>query len=470
MTDPRDRKLYLGPRLRVLRRELGINQTQMADELGVSPSYLNHLERNQRPLTAQMLLRLANTYDIDVRDFVAGGGEGAAGDLHAAFSDGLLRDLAIPRQELNEIADAHPGIADGVGRLFRALSDLRRLPETIAQMGSDAGPPASPVDWLRDHFRSRRNHLAEIDAAAEALAGTLPEGPPELYAALKARLADAHRIGVWVVPQSVLPEALRHYDLHRRRLMLSERLEAPARLFALAYQLCLMELEPLILEQVERAAPPDSDARILAKIAFVNYAAAALVMPYARFVKEAEERRYDLAGLAARFGASFEQLGHRLTSLDRQGGRGVPFFLLKLDPAGQVSKRILTDAYPFARHGGVCPRWAGMRSVGRVGEVTAELVESPDGKRALILARAQPPSAATGARAPQIVAIGCDARHVGAIVHGDGLTGVTPTTIGPGCAFCERQECPDRATPPVTRAQAPSQHRRPAAPYPFRGA
>ncbi|QJU56453.1 DUF2083 domain-containing protein [Sphingomonas sp. AP4-R1] len=466
MAAPLDRKLYLGPRLRVLRRELGINQTQMAEELGVSPSYLNHLERNQRPLTAQMLVRLANTYDIDMRDFVAGGGEAAAGDLHAAFADGLVRDLGIPRQELNELADAHPGVAEGIGRLFRALTDLRRLPEALDRIAPAA--TASPVEWLRDHFQQRRNHLAELDAAAEAIAADLPDDPASLYHALKTRLADTHRIGVWIVPASVMPQALRHYDLHRRRLMIADRLTAPSRLFALAYQLCLIELEPLILEQVERAAPADTEARTLAKIAFANYAGAALLMPYARFVAAAEESRYDCGWLAARFGVSFEQLAHRLTSLDRSGTRGIPFFLLRMDAAGQVSRLVLTEAYPFARHGGVCPRWNGTTALRAPGEMVADLVESPDGGRTLILAQARAPEALRGAVSPRIVAIGCDARHMEAIVHADPLRAHAATTIGPACAFCERPDCPDRAMPPVTRSLTPSQHQRPIAPYPFR--
>src|SRR3954468_10066786 len=106
-----DRKLYLGPRLRVLRRQLGLNQTQMADELGISPSYLNHLERNQRPVTAQMLLRLTSTYDLDLREFVAGAGDAGAHDLQEILSDRLIRDIGIPRHEVTEVAENHPGAA-----------------------------------------------------------------------------------------------------------------------------------------------------------------------------------------------------------------------------------------------------------------------------------------------------------------------------------------------------------------------
>jgi predicted transcriptional regulator/DNA-binding XRE family transcriptional regulator len=458
MTDPADRKLYLGPRLRTLRRELGINQTRMAEELGVSPSYLNHLERNQRPLTAQMLLRLANTYDIDVRDFVSGPGPATAGDLNEAFADTLVRDLGVPRHELGELVDAHPQVAEAIGRFYRALTDLRRLPDVIAGDGAASG--ASPVDWLRDYLQQRRNHLPEIDAAVEAIAAALPEDPAERQVALRARLKEISGISTLIAPEGVLSGALRHYDYHRRRLMLAEAMPASSRQFALAYQLCLFELDPLLSEQLDKAGAPDMQTRVLTKIALTNYAAAALLMPYDRFRRAAEESRHDLPLLQARFGVSFEQVAQRLTTLGRSGQRGLPFFLVAFDGAGQILKRFLGDAYPFARHGGLCPRWPGLAAIGGGGLTTA-LVETPGGDRFVTLA-APVPHHGRGRRA---VAIGCDARHAAQIVHAEGLG--PATTIGPSCALCERSDCPDRAGPPIARSLELNQFRRPTALWPF---
>ena len=235
MNELTDRKLYLGPRLRVLRRELGINQTQMAEELGVSPSYLNHLERNQRPLTAQMLLRLANTYDIDVREFVAGASDAAGKALGEIFSDAIVRDIGIPRQEMMEVAENYPGVSEAIGRFYRAIVDFRRMPDMIEEIGG-ARVASSPLEWLRSFAEAQGNHFAAIDAAAEAIAGELSPDPAQLQVELRERLTR-HGIKVMAVPERVLGDALRHYDFHRRRLMLAERLPTEARLFALAYQL-----------------------------------------------------------------------------------------------------------------------------------------------------------------------------------------------------------------------------------------
>lgn len=469
MADLTDRKLYLGPKLRVLRRELGINQTRMAEELGVSPSYLNHLERNQRPLTAQMLLRLANTYDIDIRDFVASTSQGSARELGEILSDALVRDLSVPKDEVLEVAENYPGVSEAISRFYRALTDLRRLPEQMAVAPGAATPLHAPLDWLRETITRAGNHFPEIDAAAEALSAELGDEPAMLHAAIRARLKDRHGMGVQIVREEVLSDTLRHYDMHRRRLMLSERLPPSGRLFALAYQLCSQEMADGIAAQVARAAPPDEDSRRLASVAITNHAAAALIMPYDRFHKAAEQSRYDLMLLRARFGVSMEQLAHRLTSLNRTGARGVPFFMAKLDRAGIVSKRFEGEAWPFAKLGGTCPRWDA-HDAREPDRVQVQLLETLDGRRFLSLAVALPADGASGARGRSVIAIGCEAKHASRIAHTDGIDPEKDgaTGIGPTCHLCERRACPDRALPPVTRALDLHGYERTAAPFPFR--
>ncbi len=468
MATTADRKLYLGPRLRVLRRELGLNQTRMAEELGVSPSYLNHLERNQRPVTAQILLRLANTYDIDMRDFVASANEAAASDLHEIFADGLVRDIGIPRHEVIEVAENYPSVAEAVTRLYRALGDLRRMPDRVAALG-EAGTTSmsSPLDWLREVLDQKRNHFADLDAAAETLSGELGESPDSLREAMLRRLADAHGVAVRVVPQEVLAGTLRHYDYHRRRLMLSERLPAASRLFGIAYQLALHALGDAIADAAARTAPPDDEAAALARVALTDYAAAALLMPYTRFQQAAQAGRHDIDLLGARFGVSYEQVAHRLTTLGRAGARGIPFFLLKLDAAGNISKRFAGEAMPIARFGGGCPRWHVHRAFRLPGETIAQLVETPDEARYVSFARAMPRVNGHGFTT---IVLGCEAKHGPRIACLDVLEAEqpAPTPIGPACHLCERRDCPERALPPVTRALDLNPYQRPIAPYPFR--
>ncbi|MBV2148954.1 DUF2083 domain-containing protein [Sphingobium sp. AS12] len=467
MADAIDRKLYLGPKLRVLRRELGLNQTRMAEELGVSPSYLNHLERNQRPLSAQMLLRLANIYDIDIRDFTARAADGGSGELSEILSDALVRDIGIARDEVLEVSENYPGVSEAIARFYRALSDLRRLPGEAAAGERGPAPLVAPIDWLRETIARAGNHFAEIDAGAEAIAAQLNDDPALLQADLRARLKDRHGMAVQVVRADVLAGTLRHYDMHRRRLMLSERLAASGRLFAIAYHLCAQKLADAIAAQVARAAPPDEDSRRLATIALTNYAAAALIMPYDRIRQAAEQCRHDLPVLRDRFGVSSEQLAHRLTSLNRTGARGIPFFMVRMDRAGIISKRFDGEAWPFARYGSTCPRWDA-HGAGAVDQVNVQLIETLDERRFVTLAMAlpQPP----GARGRAVIALGCEAKHAGRIVHADGIDPDKDDAVevGPTCHLCERRACPDRALPPVTRALDLHGYERTSAPFPFR--
>ena len=467
MADATDRKLYLGPKLRVLRRELGLNQTRMAEELGVSPSYLNHLERNQRPLSAQMLLRLANVYDIDIRDFTARANDGGSGELSEILSDALVRDIGIARDEVLEVSENYPGVSEAIARFYRALSDLRRLPGEAAAGERGPAPLVAPIDWLRETIARAGNHFAEIDAGAEAIAAQLSQDPAVLQAEVRTRLKDRHGMAVQVLRADVLAGTLRHYDMHRRRLMLSERLAASGRLFAIAYHLCAQELADAIAAQVARTAPPDEDSRRLATIALTNYAAAALIMPYDRIRQAAEQCRHDLPMLRDRFGVSSEQLAHRLTSLNRTGTRGIPFFMVRMDRAGIISKRFDGEAWPFARYGSTCPRWDA-HGAGAVDQVSVQLIETLDERRFVTLAMALP--LPPGARGRAVIALGCEAKHASRIVHADGIDADKDDAVevGPTCHLCERRACPDRALPPVTRALDLHGYERTSAPFPFR--
>ena len=458
-----DRKLYLGARVRVLRRELGLNQTRMAEELGVSPSYLNHIERNQRPLTTQMLLRLADAFDLDIRAFVSGGQGAGGSDLVEVFADALVRDIGVPKHELTEVAENHPNLAEAVVRLYRALNDLRQTPDRLQSVGASGARLASPLAWLRDLLDARHNHFADLDAAAEALSNATGEGPEALRAGLTQRLKDKHGVEVRIEARPLISGALRHYDVHRRRLLLAEALPMASRLFAIAYQAAFLDLGERVSESLERANAPDPEAAVLGRIALTSYAAAALLMPYARFQASAEACGYDMDLLSARFGVSYEQAAHRLTTLGRPGARGVPFFMLKQDVAGNVSKRFAAEPLPLARFGGGCPRWRVHRALRLPGEPVVDLVETPDGRRYLTFARA---FARPGAE-PVMIVLGCDARYAERIECARLAAQPAVTPIGPACHLCDRADCQDRALPPLSRTLHLHQHQRPAAPYPF---
>lgn len=465
-----ERKLYLGGRLRRLRRELGLNQSAMAAEIGISPSYLNHMERNQRPVTAAVLLRLAEAYDVDLRAFAAEGGEDVGpAQLAEIFADPLFADLAVPRYELVEIADNAPAAAAGIARLYAALAEARRRPAGSEATGGERGA-LSPAAWVRDHIQQQRNHFPYLEEAAETLAGALGD-PLSTAEPLRRRLKEGFGIETRVVPPDVIEGASQHYDIHRKRLLLSALLRAESRTFALAYQLALIEFRPLLERMVEAAAPPDAAAARLLHMSLANYAAGAIMMPYQPFLEAAERDRHDLDRLCGTFGASVEQVAHRLTTLNRVGARGVPFFMLRVDAAGNISKRFAGESFPFSRFGGTCPRWNLHRAFQTPGRVLTQIVETPDGERYFTIARTVERSVRLDPREDSQLAIGlgCDLRHAARLAYADGLALADPaaTPIGPACTLCPRAGCPQRAAAPAGRTLAVSEQRKSISPFPF---
>ena len=461
-----ERKLYLGRQLRRLRRELGLNQSAMAQEIGVSPSYLNHLERNQRPVTAAVLVRLAEAYDVDVKGFAAEGGEGTGVEqLAEIFADPLLGGMAVPRYELVEMANNAPAAADAVSRLYAALVELRRQPAAEEERAE-----VSPQSWVRDHIQAQRNHFPALEEAAETLAGALGDALT-IVEPLRRRLKQGYGIDARVVPPELIDGASQHYDLHRKRLMLSALLRLESRTFALAYQLALMEFRPLLAQMVEAAAPPDEPTRRLLHMSLANYAAGAIMMPYTPFIAAAEAQRYDIDALCAQFGASVEQVAHRLTTLGRKDARGIPFFMLRVDSAGNISKRFAGESFPFSRFGGTCPRWNLHSAFQTPGRVVTQIVETPDGQRFFTIARTVERSVRLDPREDSQLAIGlgCDAAHAGRIAYADGIDRALPyvTPIGPACLICPRPRCPQRAAAPAGRTLRVSETRKTISPFPF---
>ncbi|MDI6624239.1 MAG: short-chain fatty acyl-CoA regulator family protein [Brevundimonas sp.] len=471
-----DRKLFLGGRLKRLRRDLALTQTAMAGDLGVSPSYLNHIERNQRPVSAQLLLRLADTYDVDLRTFGPSGGPATESELAEAFADPLFQGLPVPRHEIVQMAEDQPAAADALLRLYRAFADRRARDRAEADVagGADDG---SPADWVREYVQGRRNHFPELDALGETLADALSsETPAESFETrARTRLLSRHGLSVRTLPVEVMVEWTRRYDPHRKRLLLSETLGPSSRAFAVAFQLALSEHDAELTALTDSAAPPDEPTRRLLKVSLTNTLAAAILMPYAAFQQTAEATGYDLARLQARFGVSFEQAAHRLTTLSRPTARGAPFFLMRVDQAGNISKRFASGAFPFSRFGGACPRWRLHSAFRTPGRIVTQIIETPDGQRWFTLARTvdrQGAGASSGAFTEGqdlAIGLGCELKHAHRLVYARGLDLGAPevTPIGPACRLCHRHPCAERAAPPVDRPLTVDDWSKSVSPYPF---
>jgi len=461
-------KLFLGHRLRRLRRDHELSQTDMAQSLGVSPSYLNHLERNQRPVTAALLFKLAERYEVDVRTFAANGGAKTGPDaLGEIFSDALLSDLGVPRYELVELANNAPAIADAISRLYAALKEAARNPE-IASAG-DARALVTPENWVRDYIQQHRNYYPALEEAAETLGGALSD-PLSMAEPMRKRLKEAWGISARVVSQEELGNVSQQYDADRRMFLLSSQLRPENRTFALAYQLALIEFAAVLEKMVAEAAPPDEGVSQLLHMSLANYAAGAIMMPYGRFLASAEQYRYSIDRLCGEYGANVEQVAHRLTTMGRPGARGVPFFMLRVDPAGNISKRYAGENFPFSRFGGTCPRWNMHAAFQATGQVVTQLIETPDGQRFFTVARTiERPIKSDLSGGLLAIGLGCDIRHAHKLHCAESydLEKAAVTPVGPACAICPRVDCGYRATPPAGRTLAIDRTRKTISPFPF---
>ncbi|MGH6835509.1 MAG: helix-turn-helix domain-containing protein [Methylocella sp.] len=471
------RKIFAGPRLKRLRRERQLTQAAMAAELDVSPSYLNLMERNQRPITVQVLIRLTDAYGIDPRAFMESEGEHSAGEMEQILADPLFREAVVPRREVLDAAENSPALLAAMARLYRAYAAAREAGEAGVAAGTDrdrAEPVSgeSPVDRIRAVMHEARNHFPELEGAAETFAAELALAGNGLYFALCEHLRARLGIRVRVLPVEVMGDRLRWYDHHRHQLLISEVVEPPGRTFQVAYQIGLSQFGELLNIIAARLEPNDGLSRRLLRITLANYFAGAVMMPYGRFHEAAELVSYDVEILAARFGASFEQVAHRLTTLARQTARGVPFFLIRVDMAGNVSKRFSSSRFPFAHSGGTCPLWNIHATFAEPGRILTQVIELNDGSQWFSLSRTVRRSLTPfGAIEPRFaIGLGCEIKYAKRLVYAKRLdfNALDATPIGINCRLCDRPACPQRAAPPALRPLLVDETMRSISPFTFK--
>ena len=449
------RKTFMGVRLRSLRAERGMTQAALAQALGLSPSYLNQIEQDQRPLTASVLLKIHRVLDVDIQQFSEDEEARFVAQLQDALADNPAGET-VDQAELREVAAKLPKI----GRILLAMQrrhqeDQQRHEALAAGLDDVRGGPAPsgrpmPYEAVRDVFFAHRNYFHPLDTAAEQLATEACAHGGQLADWLGARLLARH--GVHIMSTNTGTQgALRHFDPYSRILQLSGQLRPAQRAFQMATQLALLEQATEIDTLVQQAAL-DHDAARLLRLGLANYLAGALLLPYTLFLKTAETLRYDIDLLAQRFGVGFETVCHRLSTLQRPQASGVPFFFIRVDRAGNISKRQSATHFHFSRTGGTCPLWNVYEAFAKPGEVQRQIARMPDGRTYLWIARTVNHSEG-GFGAPRktfSIGLGCDVRHAGRLVYAKGLDWKDPdvaTPIGMGCKVCERPNCPQRAFP-----------------------
>ncbi len=460
-------KTFAGARLRRLREERAISQIDLARQLGISPSYLNQIEHDSRPLTVPVLVRVTEVFGVDTAFFAPHD----TPQLVAGLREALPARVGLP--DLAELATRLPEVAEAVIDLYRRY---RQAGDQFAEVVGDRGvvPGRSPHDQVSDFFYRRQNYIPELDERAEELAANIGVRRGETFQALRHRLADRHQIRIVRQDADSLGGELHRYRPGTRALHLSTSLRPGQQAIRMGAQIALLECADIIDDIIEEEKFEDGQTKILTRVGLANYFAAALVLPYGTFLATAEQKRYDIELLTDHFEMGWESVCHRLSTLQRPKARGVPFSFVRVDRAGNMSKRQSATGFPFSRSGGTCPLWNVYEAFGAPGRVMTQIAAMPDGRRYLWIARTVTREHG-GYRQPGktfAIGLGCEIRHAGRLVYSAGKdlhATDAATPIGPGCKTCDRLTCPQRAAAPIGRSLDLDENRSTFIPYPLQG-
>lgn len=459
-------KIYAGAKLREMRTRLTLTQKEFAAKLGVSLPYLNQMENNNRPISTTVVLALAQEFGMDVTELSTGDSERLVSDMREALADPVFADMMPPMADLRLTASNAPALARAFIQLHRSYSQtherLASLDEALGR--EDARLQASPWEEVRDFFHYCDNYIDAVDRAAERFAARAT-GPGGIREAALNRLAEQA-----IQINFTDSDLLRSYNAPQKILSISSRAAPQTQIFQLLLQVALLSQENLLEATLDFARFQSDEARSIAKIGLANYFAGASLMPYGPFLAAAQEYRHDLELLSNRFGASIEQVAHRLSTLQRPGAKGIPFFFVRVDQAGTITKRHSATRLQFARFGGACPLWNVHRAFETPGHFLQQLAETPDGVRYISLARDVSKSGGSFGSPVRryAIALGCEVRHAEALVYADNLdinNSGAYEPIGISCRICERQNCHQRSVPPLERRLTIDAHTRGTLPY-----
>lgn len=429
--------------------------------------------------------------------------EASAGDLigrHPAWANALLacwrgwRDHAQIAGALSDRLNQDPALADAVhqmlthvtavkstSEILQTTEDLEpdrrkrfhailadestRLTEAVQVLAEFFGKPhtrtrsITAAEEVDDLIIERENHFPALEQAAEDLARRVRRHGDVLLGALPGYLATEH--GVTITSRSALEASgvrfrnLCAYDADNHTMVFLDHATLPTRQFQMARLAAELGAGEAIAREIDDPCLTSPASRALAFRALASYVASALVFPYDRFHADAVAARYDIEVLRQRYGASFEQVAHRLVTLRRTGQEGIPFGFLRANPAGFTTKRFPLPGLPLPRHGHGCPLWAVYAAFQTPGRVLRQLVRFPDNSRYLFVAEtvAKQPATFHEPPVPHAVMLACDIIHADKTVYADGLdlarTGLTAIPVGPSCRLCPRVDCLHRAEEPI---------------------
>jgi len=450
--------LKLGPKIKAFRRQMGIQANKLAIQLNISPSYLTLIEGGKRKIDADLLLKICQELKIDISDLTKKSDLNLVNNISELLDDKLFEDLDILGPEVQDLVNTNPKIARALIKLgdnFKKKDhELVNKIEKLSGKIVDNRKNSFPGEVISDFLQENKNYFSKLEEFADKIFDKVKQNNRTRYIALCNFLKSEYNISVKdIIPEEGKPFS-KIYNSKNKELFLSDYLSIETKKLHAAAQIAQEGAGDEINKYLETFNFPSNESKKLTKVALLNYCGAAILMPYKLFHSECKKLKYDLELLQNTFATSFEQVTHRVTCLNDIKLPGVPFHFLRVDVAGNISKRFSLSGIEIPRYGGACPRWNVYSAFSRPGVIQAAVSKMTNGEKYVCIARTVEKGVGRYGQKKSMLSIGlgCEAKYAKDFVYTENLDlndKKSEIPVGVSCRTCDRLDCSQRAFPPL---------------------
>ena len=448
----------IGHKIKAQRKKIGITQADLSKKLYISPTYLNLMESGKRKIDLDLLLKIAEQLNVDVSDISKKTDTNLYQNLMDLLGDNLFENLDITNFDVKELVNTNPSIAKALVKLGdnykKKNQDIVSRVENISGKFIDSRKNSFPGEVVADFIQENENYFPKLEEFASNFFNKTHINHRVGYSSICEYLRNKHEIEVKdVVPDETKPFT-KQFDLDKKIFLVSDYLNLETKKLYAGAQVAQLEATEIIDEYLATFSFPSEESKKLSKVALLNYVGASIIMPYQPFYEECVKQRYDVELLQNTFAVSFEQVAHRITSLQNPKMKGIPFHMLRADVAGNISKRFSLSGIEIPRYGGACPRWNIYKAFTMPGKINAAVSKMPNGEKYVCIARTVEKGIGKHGMEKTLLSIGlgCQAKYAKDFVYADSLNlndKKTETPIGVNCRTCDRMDCQQRAFPPL---------------------
>ena len=458
VADLKKTNLKIGPKIKAFRRQLGIQANKLSEQIGISASYLNLIESGKRNVDSNLIIKICSELRINVSDLTSKSDLNLENDISELLSDEIFEDLDILGPEVKDLVASNPKMAKALIKLgdnFKQKDhDIVNKVENISGKIIDSRRAAFPGEVIADFLQENKNYFPKLEEFANDIFQEVKQNNRTRYIALCEFLKRKYGVQVKdVIPEEGKPFS-KIYKEKEKVLLLSDYISLETKKLYAAAQIAHIGAKDQINFYLSNFKFPSNEAKELSKIALLNYCGAAILMPYELFHKECKNLKYDLELLQNTFATSFEQVAHRVTCLQDPKLPGIPFHFLRVDVAGNISKRLSLSGIEIPRYGGACPRWNVYSAFSRPGVIQAAVSKMSNGEKYVCIARTVEKGVGRYGQKKSMLSIGlgCEAKYAKDFIYTENLDlndKKSELPIGVSCRTCDRLDCSQRAFPPL---------------------